>query len=88
MNSYLEDEYKPASDAWKLDQTPPGNAAFLEAIHPIVQKGVQMYGGDSPLSASRGRFPDAVRSGSTGFATAGSAPRGDGRAIRARLRAG
>jgi DNA-directed RNA polymerase specialized sigma subunit len=63
MNSYLEDEYKPAYDAWKLDQTPPGNAAFLEAIHPIVQKGVQMYGGDSPLSASRGRLMalDAVR---------------------------
>jgi DNA-directed RNA polymerase specialized sigma subunit len=63
MNSYLEDEYKPAYEAWKTDQTPTGNAALLQAIHPIVQKGIQMYGGDSPLAASRGRLMalDAVR---------------------------
>jgi len=56
MNNYLEDSYRPAYEAWQADQTPTGNAAFLQAIDPIVQKGVKMYGGDSPLSASQGKL--------------------------------
>jgi len=56
MNSYLEDEYKPAYEQWKQNQTPEGNAAMLKALHPLVQKGIQMYGSDSPLAASRGRL--------------------------------
>ena len=56
MNNYLEDKYKPAYEAWQGNQTPEGNAAFLKEIAPIVQKGVQMYGGDSPLAASQGRL--------------------------------
>jgi hypothetical protein len=56
MNNYLEDEYRPAFESWQANQTPEGNAAFMQSIHPIVQKGIQMYGGDSPLSASRGRL--------------------------------
>ena len=56
MNNYLEDKYKPAYETWQGNQTPEGNAAFLKEIAPIVQKGVQMYGGDSPLAASQGRL--------------------------------
>ena len=56
FNDYLEDEYKPAYEAWKSNQTPETNLSFLNTISPIVQKGVQMYGGDSPLAASRGRL--------------------------------
>jgi RNA polymerase primary sigma factor len=56
LGNYLEEEYQPAYQAWQQDQTPQGNAAFLKAIDPIVQKGVQMYGGDSPLSASRAKL--------------------------------
>jgi len=60
---YLEDEYRPAYETWQQNQTPEGNAAFLQAIDPVVQKGIKMYGGDSPLSASRGRLMalDAMR---------------------------
>lgn len=60
---YLEDEYRPAYETWQQNQTPEGNAAFLQAINPVVQKGIQMYGSDSPLSASRGRLMalDAMR---------------------------
>lgn len=64
MNSdYLEDTYRPAYETWKQDQTPEGNATLLNAIDPIVQKGIQMYGPESPLAASRGRLLalDAVR---------------------------
>lgn len=63
MDDYLEEEYKPAYQTWQADQTPMGNAAFLKTIDPIVQKGIQMYGGESPLAASRGRLMalDAVR---------------------------
>lgn len=55
MDDYLEEDYKPAYSAWQLDPTPEGNATMLKTINPIVQKGIKMYGGDSPLSASRGR---------------------------------
>tara|TARA_R110002051_G_scaffold61354_1_gene112415 strand:+ start:29125 stop:29862 length:738 start_codon:yes stop_codon:yes gene_type:complete len=63
IGSYLEDAYRPAYEAWQSDQTPKGNAEFLQAIDPIVQKGVKMYGGGSPLSASQGRLAalDAAR---------------------------
>jgi DNA-directed RNA polymerase specialized sigma subunit len=63
MGNYLEDEHRPAFEAWQADQTPAGNATFLKHIDPIVQKGVKMYGDDSPLSASRARLValDAVR---------------------------
>lgn len=56
LNDYLEDEYRPAYAAWKQNQTPEGNAAFLKEIDPVVQKGIKMYGSDSPLAASRGRL--------------------------------
>ena len=56
MGNYLEEEYRPAFDAWQADQTPQGNAAFMKSIDPIVQKGIKMYGGDSPLTASRARL--------------------------------
>lgn len=64
FNDYLEEEYKPAYESWKANQTPETNLAFLNTISPIVQKGVKMYGGDSPLAASRGRLLalDAARS--------------------------
>lgn len=63
MDDYLEEEYKPAFQAWQTNQTPEGNAALLKTIDPIVQKGIQLYGGESPLAASRGRLIalDAVR---------------------------
>ena len=56
MDNYLEDEYRPAYDQWKSNQTPEGNAAFLKAIDPVVQKGIQMYGSNSPLAKSQARL--------------------------------
>ena len=56
MDDYLEDEYKPAYAAWKLDQSPQGNATFLKAIDPVVQKGLKMYGDQSPLASSQARL--------------------------------
>ena len=56
FDNYLEDQYRPAYEAWQADQTPAGNAAFLKAVDPIVQKGIKMYGNDSPLAASQGRL--------------------------------
>jgi DNA-directed RNA polymerase sigma subunit (sigma70/sigma32) len=53
---YLEPEYKPAFEAWKSNQTPQGNAEFLKAIRPVVDKGIQMYGDDSPLARSQGKL--------------------------------
>jgi len=50
MDDYLEEEYKPAFAAWRQNQTPEGNAAFLQVLDPIVQKGIKLYGGDSPVS--------------------------------------
>lgn len=63
LNGYLEDEYRPAFEAWQQNQTPEGNAAMLQAIDPVVQKGIKMYGNSSPLAASRGRLLalDAMR---------------------------
>ena len=63
MDDYLEEEYKPAFAAWRQNQTPEGNAAFLQVLDPIVQKGIKLYGGDSPVSTSSGRLLalDAVR---------------------------
>lgn len=63
FDNYLEEKYQPAYDAWQADQSPAGNAAFLKAVDPIVQKGIKMYGDDSPLTASQGRLAalDAVR---------------------------
>jgi len=63
FGNYLEDEYKPAYESWKTNQTPESNLSMLQSIDPIVQKGVKMYGGDSPLAASRGRLLalDALR---------------------------
>ena len=52
----LEEEHQPAFDAWKADQSPAGNAAFLKHIDPIVKKGVKMYSDGSPLTASRARL--------------------------------
>ncbi len=56
INDYLEDEFKPAFQQWKQDPTPTGNAAFLKAIDPVIQQGVQAYGSDSPLIHSRARL--------------------------------
>lgn len=53
---YIEDEYRPAYEAWQKDQTPAGNAAFLQQIDPIVKKGLKMYGGESPLAASQAKL--------------------------------
>jgi len=54
--NYLEEQYRPAFEAWQIDQTPAGNAAFLKHIDPIVQKGAKMHGDGSPLAASRARL--------------------------------
>jgi len=53
---YLEDQYRPAFEAWQADQTPAGNAAFLKGIDTIVQKGAKMHGDGSPLAASKARL--------------------------------
>jgi len=56
MDSMLEPDYQPAWDAWQKDQTPVGNAAFLKAINPIVEKGVRYYAGNDPLASSQGKL--------------------------------
>jgi RNA polymerase primary sigma factor len=56
MEPMIEDEFKPAFMEWKQNPTPEGNASFLKAIDPVIQRGVKMYGGDSPLAASRGKL--------------------------------
>lgn len=56
MNSIVQDEYLPAFESWQANKTPEGNAEFLKAIDPVVQKGIQMYGGSSPLAASRAKL--------------------------------
>jgi len=63
MDDYLEDEYKPAFQSWQQNQSPEGNAALLKALDPVVQKGIKMYGSDSPLTTSRAKLLtlDAVR---------------------------
>lgn len=63
MDNYLEDEYRPAYEAWQTNQTPAGNATFLKAIDPIVQKGLKMYADQNPLASSRARLValDAAR---------------------------
>lgn len=55
-NDRLEPEYRDAYDAWQADQTPAGNATFLKAISPAVQKGVSMYGQSNKLAASRAKL--------------------------------
>jgi len=56
FDNYLEDEYRPGYEAWQGNQTPEGNAAFLKELDPIVQKGVKMYGNDSPLAQSKAKL--------------------------------
>jgi DNA-directed RNA polymerase specialized sigma subunit len=56
MNDYLEDEFRPAFQTWQADKTPTGNAAFLKAIDPVINQGLQAYGDDSPLLRSRARL--------------------------------
>jgi DNA-directed RNA polymerase sigma subunit (sigma70/sigma32) len=57
LDNYLEEQYRPAYETWQgSGQTPEGNAAFLQEIDPIVQKGLKMYGGDSPLAQSKARL--------------------------------
>ncbi len=57
MNSYLEEPYRGPYETWKAGpDSPESNAAILKAIDPIVQKGVKMYGDDSPLSTSQGKL--------------------------------
>lgn len=56
LGDYLEDEHRDAYRAWKADQTPAGNAAFLTHIKPIVDKGIKMYGAQGPLITSRARL--------------------------------
>lgn len=53
---YLEEQYRPAFEAWRLNPTPAGNAEFLKSIDPIVQKGIKMHGDGSPLTTSRARL--------------------------------
>lgn len=62
---YIEDEYRPAYEAWQKDQTPAGNAAFLQQIDPIVKKGLKMYGGESPLAASQAKLLALEAQGNT-----------------------
>lgn len=56
LDSFLEDDYADAYKTWQSDQSPAGNAAFMSVIDPIVQKGVKMYGDDSPITASKARL--------------------------------
>jgi DNA-directed RNA polymerase specialized sigma subunit len=56
LGDNLEDEYRGAFTDWQNNQTPEGNAAFLRQIDPIIQRGVSMYGDNSPLTTSRAKL--------------------------------
>ena len=53
---YLEDEYKDVYERWKSSGGVEENAEILEKLSPVIDKGVQIYGGaPSALTRSRAR---------------------------------
>jgi hypothetical protein len=56
-SSRLETRYAPAFHAWKADPTPAKSDDFLKSIDPIVQEGLNVYGGRNanPMMRSRAR---------------------------------
>jgi DNA-directed RNA polymerase specialized sigma subunit len=53
----LENRYAPAFHAWKADPSPAQADSFLKSIDPIVQEGMNVYGGRAanPMMRSRAR---------------------------------
>jgi len=53
---YLEDDFKEPYAAWKANQTPTGNAAMLDTLKPVIEKGIRAHvGAPNPLLTSRAR---------------------------------
>lgn len=44
------DEYLPAWEQWKSTSTPQGNLEFVQAVRPILDRGVKSYAGGSSLA--------------------------------------
>jgi len=54
--SMLEPEFDEPFKAWKANQTPEGNAAILQSLQPVIEKGVKTHVGETnPILVSRAR---------------------------------
>jgi DNA-directed RNA polymerase specialized sigma subunit len=53
----LEPQFAPAFHAWSADPSPAKSDDFLKAIDPVVQEGLNVYGGrnNNPMMRSRAR---------------------------------
>jgi DNA-directed RNA polymerase specialized sigma subunit len=50
-----EDQYAPALEAWRADQTPKGNAALIKAITPEIETGLKTYAANNPLAKAQAK---------------------------------
>lgn len=56
MSDYLEDDYKDVYERWQGSTGVEENAEILDKLSPVIDKGVQIYGGaPSALTKSRAR---------------------------------
>lgn len=52
----LEPEYAEAYSTWQKDQTPTGNAAFLQTMQPVIEGAIRTHvGASNPILYSRAR---------------------------------
>jgi DNA-directed RNA polymerase specialized sigma subunit len=53
----LEPKFAPAFHAWSANPNPTSSDAFLKAVDPVIQEGLNVYGGRSanPMMRSRAR---------------------------------
>ena len=49
------DVYGKAWEAWKLDQTPKGNAALLGTVKPLIDRGVMSYAPNNELAKAHAK---------------------------------
>lgn len=53
---YLEDDFKEPYTAWKTSPSPAANAAMLQTLQPVIDKGIRAHVGEpNPLLVSRAR---------------------------------
>ena len=56
MNSYLEEEYQSPYNAWKTEPSPSSRAALLQAVTPVLDRGIRTHVGEpNSLLTSRAR---------------------------------
>ena len=58
QRNMLEPEFAEPYMKWRTEQTPENNSAMLNAVQPILNKGVAAYAGPnpSPITQSRARL--------------------------------